>query len=565
MWGEREMKEKKKWLTLNKTLVMFALIPMTVSLVILAVAASIIMTARIEENIKEELDVAARSLQEYYVYDLINGIDLVDDFCEYDTTYIDTMSHTGVDFTLFRDDIRFMTTIRDASGSRIEGTAASPAVWAAVKSGQDYYSDDVVINGNDYYVYYLPLGPAGNVKGMAFAGKNAASVREAERHLYSAIALISILSELFFLIVSLLISRKIADPIRSIAETIEILSNGDVNASVSAKSHISETRLLIESAGRLSGALKNSISGIKGKTMDLVDHSGNLDSTSLENAGNMSNLNRAVEEIARGATEQAGEVQNAAMSVTQVMENLSSINDAVANAREATNAMSEDSSKVVNDFDILIRDTNTSIEKLSGISQKMDAVAKAVDDVNKAAGEINEIASQTNLLSLNASIEAARAGEAGKGFAVVAGEISNLSDQSNNAAETIKTIMSKLQEQTDDAVASVSELSVMMQKQGETSRTSQESLNQLITAIDSTREQVESVRENSGAVSGLCDKLNEIIQNLSAISEENAASAQETTISLNQVSANTENIQHMASDLSGVADTLRELTEYFRA
>ena len=75
------MEERKKsFLTLNKTLVMYALIPMTTALIALGLAASIIMTQRIEENIKEELHVAAKSLQEYYVYDLINENDLVDGF-----------------------------------------------------------------------------------------------------------------------------------------------------------------------------------------------------------------------------------------------------------------------------------------------------------------------------------------------------------------------------------------------------------------------------------------------------------------------------------------------------
>ncbi len=556
----------KKGLTLNLMLVLFALVPLTVSLLVLGFSTAEVMKKNIEDNIREELEVSAEGLREYYEYDLINGIDLDEEtgFCQYETDYIDRMNQTGIDFTLFNKNIRFMTTIKDDAGKRIEGTPASDAVWAAVSAGNDYYSDDVVITGRDYYVYYVPMGDKGNVLGMAFAGKEATDVKKAERHMYMVIIAVGVILEAVFLIVALLLAKKVADPIRHITDGIYELSQGTVNADLETSSNVSETKKLIQSAKDLSEHLRRSIGGIVGHTGELVGHGANLDSASSENADNMANLSTAVDEIANGATSMAEDVQNAAESVAEVLINLENINESVVNTQNATDVMTGDSRKVVDDFDVLIEDTRISIDKLQDISRKMEEVAKAVEDVNNAAGEINNIASQTNLLSLNASIEAARAGEAGRGFAVVAGEISNLSDQSNTAAGTIKDIMNNLEHQTREAVESVTELSEMMEKQGETSRRSQESLNQLINAIEDTKTQVASVKSGSEAVSNLCDRLNEIIQNLSAISEENAASAQETSASIEQVNTNTANIRNMAKDLNGVADDLKQLTDYFR-
>ncbi|MCR5338793.1 MAG: methyl-accepting chemotaxis protein [Lachnospiraceae bacterium] len=553
----------KKKLTMRSMLMLSALIPLVTTFILLGIISAITMTNNIEDSIKEELHVASRSLQEYYQYDLINGTNLVDGFCEYNIDFLDSMHETGVDFTLFKEDVRFMTTIRDDAGNRIEGTKASPEIWETVKAGNDYYSDDVVINGKNYYVYYMPLGTSDHVYGMAFSGRSSDNIKAAERNLYLTLFAIGGIMCVVFSILVVILAGKISDPIKESALAIESIADGNLDVKLEKTSSINESIMLLMGTDRLSKTLKGIISGISEKAETLVNSADQLSASSNENAETISHFSDAMDGISNGATSQAEEVQVAAMSVSDAVTNINKINDAVHQTEEVTNEMANDSEKVAADFDVLLKDTYECIEKLKAISEKMNMVSTAVENVNSAAGQINDIASQTNLLSLNASIEAARAGEAGRGFAVVAGEISNLSDQSDSAAGTIKKIMTNLETETREAVAMVSDLSDVMKKQEATSKQSQQSLSQLMEAIGNTRQQVGYVREGAGQLSSVCDRLNEIIQNLSAISEENAASAQESSSSVASVSANTEEVLAMATELKGVSDNLKDLIGYF--
>ncbi len=112
---------------------------------------------------------------------------------------------------------------------------------------------------------------------------------------------------------------------------------------------------------------------------------------------------------------------------------------------------------------------SSSAEECTNISNYMANVTKFCSDLNESMKKIDQliqeltenneevvsIASQTNLLALNASIEAARAGEAGKGFAVVAGEINNLAGNSRETAsrssETQERILGSVRGIMEDA------------------------------------------------------------------------------------------------------------------
>lgn len=73
-------------------------------------------------------------------------------------------------------------------------------------------------------------------------------------------------------------------------------------------------------------------------------------------------------------------------------------------------------------------------------------VIQISEQINVILNSIKNIADQTKMLGLNASIEAARAGEAGKGFAVVATEIRKLSQDSKDTAMKIVQLTGAIQE-----------------------------------------------------------------------------------------------------------------------
>ena len=201
---------------------------------------------------------------------------------------------------------------------------------------------------------------------------------------------------------------------------------------------------------------------------------------------------------------------------------------------------------------------------ISKVKDQIDETNEAIKQINTAVELIVDITSQTNLLSLNASIEAARAGVAGKGFAVVAEEIKKLAEESAKGAESIKAVTQNIIKQSGESVAMVEQIKGLVDTESESVNATKENFDVLNNCIQQNIASVESINTKTQALDELKGLIIGSITELSAISEENAASNQEVTASVTNISSNVENIDEVTQEVLNSSDTLSELMTYFK-
>jgi methyl-accepting chemotaxis protein len=147
--------------------------------------------------------------------------------------------------------------------------------------------------------------------------------------------------------------------------------------------------------------------------------------------------------------------------------------------------------------------------------------------VENFVGSILSIATQTNLLALNASIEAARAGEAGKGFAVVADEIRALSEQTQDASNNITNIIRELIDDTKKANDSINNSVESVTKQSKLITKTSERFDQVVIEMDELSDGIKSTEDSMKEIISSSTVISDNISQLSAVSEEVAASSNE--------------------------------------
>ncbi|MBQ9119254.1 MAG: hypothetical protein IJY09_04235 [Lachnospiraceae bacterium] len=171
---------------------------------------------------------------------------------------------------------------------------------------------------------------------------------------------------------------------------------------------------------------------------------------------------------------------------------------------------------------------------------------------------------ETNLLSLNASIEAARAGEQGRGFAVVAAQIQKLAEQSNQSTSQIEQIISLLISDSEKAVETMNEVKVIMTEQSEKVVKAGESFSQVKREVDASVDGIARIAASAEEMQNARNSVVDVVQNLTAIAEENAASTEETSASVAEIATIVANIADNAVALKQIAATLEDDMQKFK-
>jgi twitching motility protein PilJ len=241
-------------------------------------------------------------------------------------------------------------------------------------------------------------------------------------------------------------------------------------------------------------------------------------------------------ELLTATQQQSREIQDASATVlkmaTEITDVSKSANESADVARQSVAAARQGSTAVEN----AIKGMHEIREQIQETSKRIKRLGESSQEIGEITELISDITEQTNVLALNAAIQAASAGEAGRGFSVVAEEVQRLAERSAEAAKQIGALVRTIQTDTHDAVAA-------MEK--------------------STQGVVEGARLSDAAgaalsdISGVSNRLAELIQGISFATELQATSANGVALNIQHILSVTE---HTQDGTQQTANSIRQLT-----
>ncbi|NOH79463.1 methyl-accepting chemotaxis protein [Vibrio sp. RE86] len=414
----------------------------------------------------------------------------------------------------------------------------SLAYTSALKSVHQLIEDRNAIIENELDVIGVAIAwQLEEMKLQGLKGQDILGPKIAEDNSQAALSIyvLSAIAVVIAVIISILTTRSVINPINYARKIMDRLAQGDLTENIKADSK-DEVGLMLSSLKVMQG------------NMAAILH--DVDRAVLEVASSMEELSIVTRESSEGAATQQADIETVSSTLNQLIESTGRIDNTVSQVSVLIStgvASSEKSHQLLNhaqssatNLSELLNETNDQVEYLNA----------QAENVGSILGAIREVAEQTNLLALNAAIEAARAGEQGRGFAVVADEVRTLAQRTQNALIETESLLDKIHQGTQDIVVSTA-------KGQEKALESVEQVNQVVGSINELKSNMQSVAVNT----------EEIVQTVE--SQRGIAKTVETRMAsvsdvASQVGSSSLEIAQTSASMTDVSTSLVEVVKRFK-
>ena len=360
------------------------------------------------------------------------------------------------------------------------------------------------------------------------------------------------------------IARSISKGIKGTKERLDVLATNDLSTAVPETKARDEIGQMSRSFGKMQQNLRSVITTLYAQSDELAESCESMSAATTQASESMETIKSAARELAATATQTAGDVENIASDMNRLDAIMGDSVDSTKALAEASDLIRKASAEGMKIVENLTSVNNDCVAAFDSIFEGIASVEGSANRISDASELISSIAGQTNLLSLNASIEAARAGDAGRGFSVVAEEIRKLSDESEQNVSTINSLLDELQANTRSAIDKSEMVKGFVGAQNESVAKTRESFEGIVAAIDDVNRAVSLLSEVNSRLSQGFEGIGNLVSNLSAASEENAATAEELSATSDMVARNVEALGSTEAQIDRAAAALTEIVKKFK-
>ena len=262
---------------------------------------------------------------------------------------------------------------------------------------------------------------------------------------------------------------------------------------------------------------------------------------------NLKTMQERLSQVVSNVRQGSEGVATASAEIAQGNNDLSARTESQASALEQTAASMEELGSTVKQNADAARTANQLAMSASTVAVRggevVGQVVETMKGINASSRKIADIISvidgiafQTNILALNAAVEAARAGEQGRGFAVVASEVRSLAGRSAEAAKEIKSLIGASVERVEQGTA-------LVDQAGETMA---EVVNSIKRVTDIMGEISAASNEQAAGVA----QVGEAVGQMDQVTQQNAALVE-------QMAAAASSLKSQAQDLVQVVATFK--------
>lgn len=527
----------KKSLPLGLLLLLTTILP----IVCLALYSILLLPYVIENyfnlSIKEDLKAAAEMTQAF-VDSIPGDVAIIDgELYKGDTNVTDSMffkDDRHIEITVFYEATRVATSIVDSNGAPILGTPMSQDIRSTVLvERKELFTTDAKVQNQDFYGYYIPT-----YTGAVFAGIPKEGVVTLLRKVNSVINIGVIVVLAVFISSSVSLSLALHKKVARIVTSINKFEQHNFVDTVPNSTFIREINTIAKCVERVRITLVDSLRSIKNSTEALSDISGQQEVQAKDGTCTVSDINNAVSDIAHNETTMVSVVANSREVINQLNASVEAINSAMSHVVDITSTVTDNCSQLSTNIDHCSSCMTTSVTAVDDGVNCVGDMRNVVREVELTAEKIIAIAKQTSLLSLNASIEAARAGVAGRGFSVVAGEIQKLASESNLAAHTISQLLDSVTVAVSKSIESTNDMRTYVDDTKDVLMKAMSKVSDVVNNVDEINNATVVVSASIKQLSDVAKELTSIVDNISEMSMTNAASTEETSAALENLSSN---------------------------